>query len=90
MAKLQVCAVWDSAVQAFNRPIFVPHAQAAVRSFSDEVNRSSEDNTLNKHPDDFELRLLATFDEESGQFGVPEGGTRVLVRAKDVVRKAEV
>jgi hypothetical protein len=79
--------VFDRAVQAFARPIFVPHQQVAVRSFTDEVNRKAEDNGMANHPEDFELHALAVYDEESGSFGPLEGGQRVLVRAQDVVRK---
>lgn len=84
MARLFVVAVWDSAVQAYNRPFYVPATQLAVRSFTDEVNRQDEKNPMFGHPDDFELRLLATFEEDSGKFEAED--VRTLVRAKDVVR----
>lgn len=84
MAKLVVCAVFDRAVQAFARPIFVPHQQVAVRSFTDEVNRKAEDNGIHQHPEDFELHALAVFEEETGLFDALPGGSRVLVRAQDV------
>jgi hypothetical protein len=80
--KLVVCAVFDSAVQAYGRPIFVAAAGAATRSFMDEVNRNAQDNPLFAHPDDFELRCLAVFDDESGVF-VSDGIT-ALARGKDV------
>ncbi|QXP08448.1 MAG: nonstructural protein [Arizlama microvirus] len=87
MSKLIVCAVFDSAVQAYSRPFYVPALGAAVRSFTDETNRSAADNPLFQHPADFDLRVLATFDEESGVFGEPEGGAgRVLARGSDVKR----
>lgn len=87
MAKLIVCAVFDRAVQAFNRPLFVPHQNVAIRSFTDEVNRVDAENQLAKHPEDFELHILAAFWEETGMFDTPDGGARVLCRAQDVVRK---
>jgi len=89
MTKLVVCAVFDRAVQAFNRPIFVPHQNVAIRSFTDEVNRVSDENQLARHPEDFELHAVAIYDEESGEFGPLEGGKRVLCRAQDVVRSKE-
>lgn len=64
MAILIVCAVRDSAVNAFSRPFFVPAVGAAVRAFGDEVSRVDSD--MHKHPEDFELYELGTFDEESG------------------------
>lgn len=85
MAKLVVVAVHDSAVQAFNRPFYVPSVGVAMRSFSDEVNRKAEGNTMNEHPSDFTLHMLGVFDEDSGIFDQSE--VRVLTRAVDVVRK---
>lgn len=81
MTTYLVVAVKDSALQAFGNPFFVPTASAAVRSFKDEVNRQASDNTLNKHPDDFELWQLAEWDNETGLF---IESTERLVRAKDL------
>ena len=75
-----VVAVHDSAVGAFNRPFYAPSVGAAIRSFSDEVQRKAEDNMMNRHPDDYALYLLADFDEESGEFSEPSEGRRVLIR----------
>jgi len=84
MSKRCVLAVFDSAVQAFGQPFFVPAIGAGVRSFVDEVNRAAPDNQLANHPDDFELSYIADFDDERGEFTTPEGGVRVLARGKDV------
>jgi len=86
MAVTFVVAVHDSAMDAFSRPFHVPTTQAAVRSFSDEVNRVSADNPLNAHPDDFILYHLAMFEDESGRFENLSSPAQ-LVRAKDVVVK---
>lgn len=75
------CAVFDSAVQAFGQPFFVAAAGAALRSFSDEVNRAAADNALYAHADDFELHQLCEFDEATGTMS---GEGRILARAKDV------
>jgi len=81
---LFVVSVKDRASDVFNRPFFVPHRNIAVRDFTDEVNRVAADNQLNKHPDDFDLYLLGTFDDSTGAF-LREGSPTVLVRAKDVI-----
>lgn len=83
--KRYVCAVFDSAVQAFGQPFFVPAIGAALRSFTDEVNRKSADNALSQHPEDYTLHALGTFDDETGEFAVSEDSRRVLARGKDVV-----
>lgn len=83
---LFVCAVYDRALEAYNRPLFVPHKGAALRSFTDEALRVADDNTLNKHPEDYELFCFGTFDDTTGVFqcGAPER----LVRAKDIVQSS--
>jgi hypothetical protein len=78
-----VVCVKDRAAEVFNRPFFVPHRNVAVRDFTDEVNRSAGDNQLNKHPDDFDLYLLGTYDDNTGSFDIDV--PTVLVRAKDVI-----
>lgn len=79
-----VCASQDRAAGLFGQPFMVPAIGAAVRSFTDEVNRSAEGNVLFAHPEDFELWLLAEFDDATGIYAVPDGGARVLARGKDV------
>lgn len=79
-----VVSVKDRAAEIFNRPFFVPHRNVAVRDFTDEVNRSAPDNQLNKHPDDFDLYLLGSFDDNTGMFEM-EPAPVVIVRAKDVL-----
>ena len=76
------CAVKDSAVQAFNRPFFVPTTAVATRSFTDEVNRNATDNQMFAHPDDFELWEVGRFDDETGVLAPVE--LRCICRAKDV------
>lgn len=66
MAKLPVCSVYDNAVKAFSRPMFVRAKGEAMRSFIDECGNPKSE--LAKHPSDYSLYLLGTFDEESGVF----------------------
>lgn len=82
--KLQVVAIKDNAAQLFGRPIFVPALGVANRQFSDEVNRAAEDNQYYKHPEDFDLYQLGTFDDETGAFDLL-AFPKVLARGKDVV-----
>lgn len=79
-----VVAVLDTATQLYGQPFYVPAIGAAMRSFTDEVNRQAGDNQLNKHPDDFHLYHLADFDDEQGTFTTPPEGPRLLARGKDV------
>jgi hypothetical protein len=70
--KLILCSVKDRAADAYGRPMFVPSSGVAIRSFSDEVNRSADDNQLYNHPDDFDLYEFGIFDDNSGIFEIYE------------------
>lgn len=79
--KLVVCSVRDSAVDAFARPIFVPTTALAVRQFGDEFK--NPDSQIKKHPGDFALFELGSFDEETGKFYNLET-PRQLIRGSDL------
>jgi len=70
--KLVLCSVKDRAADAYGRPMFVPSSGVAIRSFSDEINRSADDNQLYNHPDDFDLFEFGVFDDNSGIFEIYE------------------
>jgi hypothetical protein len=61
-----IFSVKDRAADAFGRPLFVPSAGLAIRSFSDEVNRSADDNQMFHHSDDFDLYELGSYDDSTG------------------------
>ena len=82
-----VVAVFDRAAQIFGRPFFVQASGQAIRSFTDEVNRTdSERGEFARHPDDFDLWQLAVYDDSLGQF---QDAQKMLVRGKDVVLSQE-
>lgn len=81
--KLHVLSVKDNAAQTFGRPFFVPSTGSAIRSFSDEVNRAADDNQLYKHPEDFDLYHVGTFNDETCEFDLL-AFPKVLARGKDV------
>lgn len=81
-----VCAVFDSAVNAYGQPIFVPAVGAALRSFIDEVN--SPDSAMGRHPEDYVLFHLADYNDETGEFLPTERGIVSLARGKDVVKES--
>lgn len=66
--KLTVCAVKDSQIGVFMTPFFVQSTGQAIRSFSDEVNRPAEDNIMYKHPNDFGLYHLGSWESDTGVF----------------------
>ena len=76
-----VVAVKDMAIDAFSRPFTVPAVGAAVRSFSDEINRSDAANEMYKHPNDYDLYELGAFDDQTGLF--TSSPARLLIRGQD-------
>lgn len=84
MTILTIVAVKDRAVDAFNRPFYVPTIGAATRSFTDEVNRNESE--MQAHPEDYDLYDMGTFCDQTGTFLPPEGGVpRVISRAQDLI-----
>lgn len=79
--KVHVVAIWDAAIQAYLRPFNTPALGGATRGFNDEINRKESE--MAKHPEDYELHDLGTFDEESGKYEQPEP-PRCIARGKDV------
>lgn len=77
-----IVSVKDTAAQAFGRPVFVPTTAVAVRSFRDEVNRKDSNEDMAKHPDDFELYEIGSFDDSNGVISCNE--PRLVARAKDL------
>jgi hypothetical protein len=67
-----ICTVKDRAADAYGRPMFVPSAGVAIRSFSDEINRNNAENQLYNHPDDFDLYELGEFDDNTAIFSLHE------------------
>lgn len=68
MSKLQAFAIRDVQVGLYNRPYFMISKGQAIRSFTDEINRPSDENPMYKHPSDYELFYLGEYDEASGTF----------------------
>lgn len=86
MTILTIVSVKDRAIDSYNRPFYVPTIGAAIRSFTDEVNR--KDSEMQAHPEDYDLYDLGTFDDQTGTFLPPEGGVpRVISRAQDLIIK---
>lgn len=80
------CSVRDLKAEVFARPFFVGRAGEAMRSFQDEVIQGDVSQSLiAKHPSDFELWELGTFDDETGIF-TANGSGRLLARGSDFAK----
>lgn len=86
---LQIFSVYDRAAMTYGHPFCMVAIPAASRAFIDQFD--APNTLLAKHPDDFELRHIGSFDDESGEiqtFPVSHTiitGTAVMaMRPKDV------
>ena len=71
MSSTQLCfTVYDSKAETFMPPFFVPSKGLAIRAFEDCVN--SADHHFGKHPADYTLFSLGTFDMDVGHFNFTE------------------
>lgn len=79
--KLTVCSVYDSKVNAFSPPFCVKSRGEAIRSFTDAVR----DTTLNfhRHPADYRLFILGTWDDQDGSFHQP-GAPEPILSADEI------
>lgn len=64
---LMIYAIHDSAVNAYNKPMFLQTDGQAIRLFSDEVNR--KDSVIYQHPDQFTLFRIGKFNDANAEFG---------------------
>lgn len=84
---LKIIAIRDRAADAFGIPNFTASIGAAMRSFADEINSPRENNQLNRHPEDFDLYELGTYNDNTGHFDV--GVPRQIAIGKDLVQKEQ-
>lgn len=76
--KYKVVSVHDRAADAYGRPVFAQTEGQAIRSFGDEIQRAAPDNEMYRHPEDYDLYLVAEFDDQNGQFTNTQDGPKQL------------
>lgn len=57
-------SVRDRVADSFDQPFFMPHLNVGIRAFSDAIN--NPESHLSKHPDDYDLYRIGTFDPLTG------------------------
>lgn len=78
-----IVAIKDTAARVYGIPFVVQAAAQAVRSLRDEVNNKDSSSDVARHPADFELYEIASFDDDTGMV-YPAASPVLLVRAKDL------
>ncbi len=58
-------SIFDSAVGAYMRPMFMQSDGQALRMFIDEVERPESE--IGRHPEDFALFRIGAFDDNEGE-----------------------
>lgn len=66
--KLQIVSIRDAKAEAWMTPLFFQSKPQAIRSFMDAVNDPTSD--FYKHPDDYVLFHLGSFDPETGSLTI--------------------
>lgn len=83
---LKVFAVYDSKASAYLPP-FMMHTQGqAIRAFSDTVN--AKDSILSKHPEDYTLFEVATFEETTAVYVNHEAKLSLGLALEFVIKEA--
>lgn len=82
--RLFIISVRDSAAESFHAPLFFPAIGMAERWFKDEANSNSPDAVIAKHPEDYELHLLGSFDISTAE--IVTDTPRILLRGLDCKR----
>lgn len=63
---LKIFTVYDSKIGAYLPPIYLQSTGHAMRQFEDSVNE--EGHAFNKHPADYTIFELGSFDDSNSQF----------------------
>jgi len=78
----QIITIYDRVAQTHSNPFCTPTTGAAIRMFTDEINRAADNNMLYQHPEDHDLVHLGSFDDETASFMHLEH-QKVLMLGKD-------
>lgn len=63
---MNIFSIYDTKSQTYGRPFFERNQQTALRSVRMVVNNPTSENQYNKYPQDFELHVIGTYDDETG------------------------
>lgn len=86
--KLNVYSLYDRAAMTYGHPFYCVNHAVAHRLLFDTIIRGASP-TIQAHPEDFELRFIAFFDDETGRFEpVSEIATLTTAKATtDYIRR---
>lgn len=85
--KMELFAIKDRALTAFMRPWVAQSVGQAIRAFSDMINDKQSE--ISAHPDDYDLWLIASFDDSTGKITQLADQPNQLVLGKQVLNPKE-
>ena len=80
-----VVTIKDRAIDTFLRPVCYPSLGAAIREFADEINNPQS--PMNKHPDDYDLYHVATYDDVRGAFANTPEPNQIAIGKNAILTK---
>lgn len=84
--KYVICAIFDKKTECFSQPMYFQTPAQGARSFGDAVNDPKSD--FSRHPEDYALMHVGTFDESDGRLEAPAAGPVLIVQALSMVRES--
>lgn len=85
--KLIMCSILDTVAAAWLTPMFFQSEAQGLRSFSDAVNDG--DSPFWKHPEDYKLFKVGTFDPATGMIEPLVAGPEILAVGVNLVEAKE-
>lgn len=79
-----VYAIRDNKMASFDKPVVIENDEVAVRCFGD-LMVSGGDTVYSKHPADFSIYRLGSFDDKTGKF-VNDDCPTLLATGSDFVK----
>lgn len=84
--KIIVVAVRDQKADAFGNPWYAQTTGMALRHFGDALQNTDDANIWRKHPEDFALFHLGSFDQQTGRFELLDSPVQLAI-ASDFPRE---
>jgi len=85
LAKLKAFSAYDGKLGVFMTPFFMQHTGQALRTWEDLVNNG--DSIIAKHPSDFILYEVGSFEDDKGIL-IPQNPVHQVATALEVRREA--
>lgn len=79
----KIYAVKDSATDSYGMPFFLNTRGEAMRHFADAANANPDQSAIAKHPDDYTLHEIGTYDETNAD--IKSTTPEQIMRGKDCI-----